>query len=896
MPAQFNKPELLERLAEGHAARVTVITPNRRLAQSLADDYARRQTAAGRAVWESPDILPYAALVERLYQDALYAQSATDALLLLGAEEEQCLWEDAVRGSEAGGALLALPETALLAREAWQLAHAYRLRDALARGELNDDAHAFVDWARRYERACERLKRTDFARLPDALAARLGRAELKKPKLLARYGFDQTTPQQEDFFAALAACGVELAECAPGRREARATRIACLDARDEIRRAARWARARLEAGAARIAVVVPDLAQRKAAIRRVFTQVLAPQAADPRTAPAMPPFNISLGEPLAAHPLVAHALAVLELCGREIEFERASLVIRSPFIGGGETERPGRARLDAALRRRAEPLVTLERLAQLAARADLPACPSLARKLAALAAFRKERLFGAQSPRAWGEAFNDALARAGFPGERGLDSAEYQTLKKWHEALAQLARLERVAARMGFGEALARLARIAQATLFQPETPQLPIQVLGVLEAAGLEFDHLWVMGLSDEAWPMRPRANPFIPIRLQRAAGVPNASSTAALEFARRLTGQWLAAAPEVVLSHPLREEDRALAASPLIAQVATGTLDVPSQVAWREAIHGSSAIERIADAQAPALATDAAPGGAALIRDQAGCPFRALAIHRLGAEGIEAPHPGLDAMERGTLVHRVLASAWRELKTKRALDDMSDAALDAQLARAAEEAIAWQRRDRPTVLAGRFAGIEAGRLARLARGWLDYERRRGDFSLLAAEDKRELALGPLRLKVRLDRVDQTAEGARIVIDYKTGKPSLASLLGERPDEPQLPLYLVAAEPDAAALAFARVSAGDMQFVGLARESGLLEGAKTPEESRKSGAEDSWDAQLAFWRAELGRLAARFAAGHAEVDPKRQLATCRGCGVQPFCRVYERIASALED
>jgi ATP-dependent helicase/nuclease subunit B len=911
MPIELNKSELLLRLAEGHAAGVTVITPNRRLAQSLAADLARRQVGAGRTVWESPDILPVSAFVERLYQDALYAAGAGELPLLLGAEEEQSLWEDALRGSQA--VLLALPETAALAREAWQLAHAHRLRDALARGDLNDDARVFVDWARRYERASERLERTDFARLPDELSRRLDQPELKKPQRLVRFGFDQTTPQQDDFFAALAACGVELADCAPERRAGRALRVTCLDARDEIRRAARWARARLEAGESRIAVVVPDLAERKQAIRREFARLLAPAAADPRAAPLLrreaPPFNISLGEPLAGCPLVAHALAVLELCGREIEFERASLVIRSPFVAQGGTERESRARLDAALRRRAEPRVTLERLALLAAREDLPGCPALARMLAALAAFRKERLFGAQGARAWGEAFNDALSRAGFPGERELDSAEYQTLKKWHEALAQFARLERVAPRMGFGEALARIARIAQATLFQPETPEVPIQVLGALEAAGMEFDHLWVMGLSDEAWPMRARANPFIPIRLQRAAGVPNASAAAALEFARRLTEQWLGAAAEVVLSHPLREGDRALAASPLIAHIAEAEpsteaihrsaeaeFEVPPHESWREAILRSSAIERIADTQAPALAADAAPGGASLIRDQAACPFRALAIHRLGAEGIEAPHAGLDALERGTLVHRVLASVWRELKTKWVLDDTPDTALEALLARAAEEAIAWRRRDRPTVLAGRFAKIEAGRLARLARDWLAYERGRGDFEVLATEDKRELALGELRLKVRLDRVDQTADGARIVIDYKTGKPSLAAVLGARPDEPQLPLYLVAAEPQAAALAFARVSAGEMRFVGLAREAGLLDGAKTVEEARKSGAEASWDAQLVFWRAELERLAARFAAGDAEVDPKRQLATCRGCGVQPFCRVYERIASALEE
>jgi len=46
-------------------------------------------------------------------------------------------------------------------------------------------------------------------------------------------------------------------------------------------------------------------------------------------------------------------------------------------------------------------------------------------------------------------------------------------------------------------------------------------------------------------------------------------------------------------------------------------------------------------------------------MVKDQAACPFRAFAAHRLGAEGLQFPHTGLDALERGTLVHRVLARA---------------------------------------------------------------------------------------------------------------------------------------------------------------------------------------------------------------------------------------------
>jgi probable DNA repair protein len=596
------------------------------------------------------------------------------------------------------------------------------------------------------------------------------------------------------------------------------------------------------------------------------------------------PFNVSLGDPLSGHPLVAHALAALQLGGREIEFELASLLIRSPFIAGGESELQRRARLDARLRRRAEPIVTLERLVRM-----IDDTPALAHRLAAYAEFRKSRLFGAQSPGDWARAFSEALSLLGFPGERALDSAEYQTLKKWHEVVTRLACLDRVAGRMGFEEALGRLRRMTGGTLFQPETPEVPIQVLGVLEAAGMTFDHAWVMGLSDDAWPMQSRPNPLVPLRLQRAARVPNASPGATLELARRLTAEWLGCAGEVVLSHPRREQDRDLAASPLIAHLPDVVLQLPEYETWRDAIHRGAAEERLPDAQAPVPApSEAAHGGAALLKDQAACPFRAFAVHRLAARGVESPHTGLDARERGTLVHRVLASVWSDLRTKQALDAIGDADLEAMLDKAAEDAIARKRGDRPTTLGGRFAVVERARLARLAGEWLKQERARGGFAVLATEDKRAARLGAVKLSLRLDRVDETDAGDRIVIDYKTGKATVPSMLGARPDEPQLPLYVTVAEPDAAAVAFGQVRTGEMKFVGLARDAGVLPGAKPPA--------PRWDEQRALWRAELERLAGDFAAGYAAVDPKKPPHTCRNCGLQPLCRIGERTERIPED
>ncbi|MDN5850745.1 MAG: PD-(D/E)XK nuclease family protein, partial [Nitrococcus sp.] len=613
------------------------------------------------------------------------------------------------------------------------------------------------------------------------------------------------------------------------------------------------------------------------------------------------PFNASLGLPLNSYPLITVAFLVLELGGREVEFERVSLLLRSPFLGGGETEMVNRARLDAQLRKRTEPAITLERLLILIEREHGGAgCPILVKMLSALAAFRKTGLYGSQPPSKLARMISEVLRIVGFPGERDLNSSEYQTLKKWQEVLADFAALGRVAPRTGYSEAVSRLRRMTAETLFQPETPDVPIQILGVFEAAGMEFDHLWVMGLSDEAWPPQPRPNPFLPIELQREAKLPRGSAAASFELACRLTDAWLSSAGEVILSHPRHgdnQDTREFEPSPLIASIAECELVLPVYAAHRDLIHSVRRLETIKDDKAPALdplLIESIGGGTAVMKDYAACPFRALAVHRFGAEGTKTPHAGLDAMERGTLMHHVLAQAWSQLKTKSALDAISDDDLEAMLAQAAENAVARIRRDRPATLSGLFAEIEQRRLARLAREWLNEERKRGDFTVIAIEDKRSIEIGGLALSTRLDRVDEFRDGRRIVIDYKTRAPSVNTMLGDRPEEPQLPLYLLTAEPDAVAVAFAQVRTGDMRFAALARDSDLLPGAKALSESRTGDHYGSWKELIAAWRADFAHIAASFSSGDARVDPKSYPHTCRNCDLRSFCRIDERMEGVL--
>ena len=215
------KAQLFARLAQGLAGGVTVLTPNRRLAQALAREFDAGMAAQGRSSWESADVLPYAAFVERCYEDALYSDGAPNLPVLLTPAEERVLWEEVIRRSAAGEALLALPETAALAAAAWTTAHAWGLLDCLRSGQLNEDANAFRDWCAHYSRRCERDGNTDAARLPDLVAACANGSGLRKPKQIVLYGFDLMTPQQQALFDALRSAGTQVFVSAQERREAR---------------------------------------------------------------------------------------------------------------------------------------------------------------------------------------------------------------------------------------------------------------------------------------------------------------------------------------------------------------------------------------------------------------------------------------------------------------------------------------------------------------------------------------------------------------------------------------------------------------------------------------------------------------------------------------------------
>jgi ATP-dependent helicase/nuclease subunit B len=849
----LTKADLFARLAAGHAAGITVVTPNKRLSQALMAEFDAFQINKQLAVWEAPDILPFGAFVQRLYEDGLYSDLSTELPMLLTPAQEEQRWSQVL----AGSGLLAVESTAAKCRDAWNLANLWRIRP----GTGNQDTEAFSSWLGKY------LEKTegdiDAARLPDLLRKWL--SELKLPKTLVAYAFDILPPQTREFLDAL---GVEVLFSRPEARSAVLSKGAFDSARQELDSAARWARARLEAGAARIGVVVPGLEERRREVVRVFSRVMRPGGEK-----LAMPFNVSLGIPLGEFPMVNAAIAVLRISQEEIPFAEASRLVRSPFIGGAERELGPRMRLETRLRDKLGATVVLPKL--IAAAGQTPLLRALLEKLFAL---RETGLFSQKTPAEWARHFSSVLAAAGFPGERALDSDEFQAQAKWHEALGELSKLDRVSREMTFSAAFQILKKICADTLFQPETPDTPIQVLGLLESAGLEFDHLWVSGLTDEAWPLKANPNPFLPLALQRKAGIPEASAETSLALDRRITEGWKQAAQEVVFSFYSKEQDREVAPSPLIADVPEKKVEVPAFPRFRDEIFALKRTETLQDRVAPPVRAKQIRGGTKVLSDQAACPFRAFASHRLAAKDLDEPSEGLDARQRGNLVHELMKSLWSTLEDSASLQGDLEPAIEQAAAAAVKE----------LEIEGRMAELERARLARIAREWLEVEKARPAFSILSLEEKRNLEFAGLEFAARIDRMDRLSTGGHAIIDYKTGGSITPRRWDPpRPDEPQLALYAVAAKEEVTAVAFAKVRPGEMRFMGYSRDD------KAIPKVQKAKA---WQPLMRAWKEEAESLGKSFAGGEAGVDPKKDLMTCRYCGLETLCRVYEKINVLAEE
>ncbi len=801
------KDRVLSALAQG----ATLVTANRRLRRNWRADFDAAQQAAGLRAWPSPLIVSYDDWLTEAHQDRFSSQ------LLLPDFAERYLWEQTIPDA----VLLDRPATAKMASQAWTLLCAWRVPLDHPAFDETEDTAAFAGWAAAVAQQCARRDWLSPATLADAVNPIAAELWLT--------GFDELTPQQVALLARRDR--PYFVADSPTRQRGLASLAAYPDAAAELRAAAAWARQQVEQrGARSVGVVVQDLAGRRDLVEAIFRETLGGDLA-----------NLSLGKPLTDYPLIDSALRLLHLACHPLPLSEVGQLLLSPFLLGGVSEYRFRARLDAELRRD-----KALRLSAAEIRGD--ECPRLGEALSGLS-LEPEPKF----PSDWAATFLNLLGSAGWPGERTLSSEERQTERRWQKVLTAFGELDSVAGRLAPRPALSLLERLLTEEVFQPETQTLPIQILEALQAAGAQFDALWVQGLDDRAWPAAAKPNPFLPYRLQRERGLPHSSAERELDFARKIIDRLQQTAPHIVFSYAHRDGDIELRPSRLIAHLPAFADSLPAYPTWSQVIRAAAVIETFEDRQGPALPpTVEVPSGTSAIKAQAQCPFQAFALTQLGAKPLESPEEGIDARDRGTMLHKALELFWRECGDHATLvsTDWTEL-LDRSIATATAD------------LAGALGLLERLRLRQVLGEWLAVEAEREPFRVVGFEQRLVPNFNGLSFSTRADRIDQLADGSTMILDYKTGLVSKKSWDGDRPDEPQLPIYAITANPTPVAVAFAQVRRGACALVE----------APVPVEE---------------WRAVITGLVDELRAGVAAVEPKDNGKPCVYCHLHTLCRIAE--------
>jgi exodeoxyribonuclease-5 len=886
-----------------------VLCASARLAQGIRQWLQQSYQQQGQSQWQAPQVFPLQDwLNQRLEYAILCGQIdiAQAPLGMLSSTQEALLWEQAIQHCLRQHAAIDLFNTNGLASAAME-ANRYLIEwnISLDMATVSEETRQFLQWRQQFQTLCKQSGTLESVRYQTWQLEQLSQHALPLPANIQLAGFDRINPHVQTLITILQSAGVQITTFDNSVPAQQTQRMTFAEAMDEMRAAVHWAQQQLAADPqAKLALVVPDLDSQREILANLLDDTFHPEALHPAQAELPRCYEFSLGLPLSRWPLVHSALNVLRLAFQATPLPQSELsaLLADIYWSQALYEADARAALDAEMRRQLPLQVNAYTFARFVARKqqdEYPIlCPALHADLTSLLTQAKQTP-RKQVPSAWVTSFTELLTATHWPGERGLSSHEHQCQTKFKAVLTQLAALDGWLGPIDAMSALHRLSQLCQAQIFQPQTVRLPnITVMGMLEASAQPLDGVWVMGMNDHVWPPLSRTNALIPAELQRQAGTPNASSEVQMAFASQIHQRLLRSAKQIIFSSARQDGDRLLRMSPLIQAIPEITATAGAAT-LAETLAGNSTQDWqwLDDHQAPPiLEGEHISGGTGLLRAQALCPAWAFYQYRLKARKLETPHNGLDVMQRGDLIHRVLAAFWSQQST---LDwqTVNIEALKTQLDQIAADVIAVFNTEFAQPFSVVFCQLEAERLSKLALTWLwEVERERPQaFAVTSVEQVYKPLIEGIQVKLVIDRVDTLDDGRLVVVDYKTGSmPDFKNWASDKISEPQLPIYaaFLLQDADIAAVCFGKLRLTDGGFAGVAAEDDIVPGIKAFNHEKNKLFDPAqfpdWPSVLAHWHTQITRTAQALKAGEAAVvfESEQDLGYC---DVLPLLRLPER-------
>lgn len=868
------------------------ITPNRRLSQQLRQQRVYQQ-ASRQTVVTIPLVVSLGHWWQQLYQELLFLPTESSLFeylpkRILSDFEAILLWEKVLQAEceRQGVILMNTAATAKQLHEAWQLWAEWLLPEAPDGQKLQESVKQY-DWQSTTPelilfqncllKYLDRLQQQgiwdgtlQFIEILSALKTlqKMPNAPVL-PGLRVQnwllYGFDEETPFLKQLLNGFESQGGQVQRHSTSVAPQQVALYTATEPTDEIRQAALWSvqqlvqalqslDAEIQPTPPQITLVAPQVSDYASGfISALEASVLQlPEAVRQQLKqqwgldhPATF-YNVSLGEPMTACPLVQNALDTLQLFllpWQSVDYTVWSRWLTSPFTDLGQVERGARHQLDVALRQLQWPHFKWPNLLKNASNIFEAFAPAL--KEALWQQLKQEKLDASLpiSAKAFVQLVQSMLQQTGWSKGRNLDTIAYQQKQKFETVLQQFAQLYDIGISEQKGRSvqswLSLLQRQLAETLFQVETlGSPPIQLMGILEAGGQTFDALWVLGMQDEVWPRPAKPNPFLPMPLQMKYHLPRSTAQKEHDYAVQVTQRLLNSAPVSVWSYAQQIGSAEYLISPLLQTEAFASAQRYEPLCYQTLLvhqqQQAAPLVYVVDDQAPEVAKGTTvTGGAGVLDAHRKCPLMAFLDYRLGARyGLQPVEEGIQANFQGQIVHEVLERFWLTHRTQGALLAMTDEALYDELAQRLDEALAPFQEQ----FAQHYLDLERSRLHQLIYDWLQLEKARPSFKVLHTEQEKEIEIAGLRFQIKVDRVDSIM-GKILLLDYKTGKPTIKELMGETLKAPQLATYLF---PDrnevdqndppekVAGLGYGQLNAEGVKFEVVVAEGSLLEGVSS--------------------------------------------------------------------
>jgi ATP-dependent helicase/nuclease subunit B len=852
--------DLLEQLD----ASTRIITPNQRLAATLLQQHNKPHK---QQTWLTPKITPIAIWLNLLWQDYIFKTPLT----LLTTHQEQLIWREIITSTSGQHNILNPKQTAKIANQAFHSLKQWQLDPADKQLIFGENCDIARKWSETFINYCHENKLIDSSSAWQTLSSDTDFLAYIAEKKIIFYNFLELSPAQSHLIQQLKKANVDVKLHKQENINTSVMRLEFIDNDAEIAHMAKWAKKMLDENKHQhIACVVPNLHQSREIVLRQFKKAFSSDRDLP--------IDISAGSKLNQQAIISSALNYLSLFSGESNFDNLSALLRSPFFSSAESEMAQSHELDAQLRKCVPTQISLKGFVQRLKFFNTE--NALANNLTqALACF--ESLSKKQTLHYFSEKIIQLLKLAGWPGERTLNSEEFQASEALIKVIRQLNQFNLTKVNSNYAQAMTLVNFLCQEIVFQPQTEKAPIQILGVLEALGMSFDKLMVIGLDDLSWPTHAKPNPFIPYQLQRDKLMPHANAERELIFCKKVTQTFINDNKDVIFSSPLNDGNKQARASLLIKEIQLVVIDEEK----RPDTLTMYTLEQFQDWQAPCLSDTQSQGGTEIIRQQALCPFMAFAHLRLKAQSIEEPIEAFDAMLQGSLAHKALEFFWQKIKTQEQLLKLDDQQQETVIEETVDLALADSKTHH--IMEG-LISLEKKRLIKLLSHWLTIEKQRRTFSVIETEHTYYYQTPYIAIRMKIDRIDQLSNNSRVIIDYKTGATTIASWFGNRPKEPQLPIYCLSQTQDTSGIMFAQLKANNMQFKGLVRDEDETSASlKTVEQIRNDHKAENWDAQIDSWKNSIDQLAHNFHKGNAAADPVDTTA-CMYCDLHSLCRIND--------